>query len=51
MKNILLLYYVFYIYYTLYFQKKHQKTQVLINLNSKINAMTPVYAAKLSFKV
>ena len=40
------------IYYLLHFRKdKENKVQVLINLGSEINAMTPAYASKLSLRV
>ena len=40
-----------YIHHPLYFQKDLRKTRALIDSNSKVNAMTPAYSAKLSLKV
>lgn len=40
---------VFYIHYPICFKK--DKIKALINLSSKINAMTLIYAAKLGIKI
>lgn len=51
-KNELVLDKVLYIHYLLHFRKnKENKLQALINLDSKVNAMTPAYASKLGLKV
>lgn len=47
-----LLDWVLYIYYPFYFCKdKKNKIKALINLDSKVNTMTPTYTLKLSVKV
>lgn len=49
-KDKVVLAWVLYIYYLLCFQKDNKyKLQTLINFGSKINAITPVYTAKLGF--
>lgn len=42
---------VLYIYYPVRFYKDLVDTKVLINLNSKVNAMHLIYAKKISFSV
>lgn len=43
---------VLYIHYLLQFRKnKKNKMQALINLNSKINIITPIYIVKLGLKI
>lgn len=42
---------VLYIYHLFCFQKDYYETKAFIDLSSKINVITPAYAAKLSFKV
>lgn len=40
---------IFYIYYLVYFQKCNKYINLLINLNNKINIITPTYILKLGF--
>lgn len=42
---------VLYIHYLLFFQKDTTEFKALINSNSKINAMTQMYASKLGLKI
>lgn len=39
------------IYYLLYFEKDKSNIKILIDSNSEVNAMTPIYVFKLGFKV
>lgn len=40
-----------YIYYLLQFKKNQVKTLALINMSSKINSITLVYAARIDFDI
>lgn len=42
---------VSYIYYLIWLKKKLTKIQALLDFSSKINAITSVYATKLSLKL
>lgn len=39
--------YIFYTHYLAYFQKSQKKIQVLINFESEVNTITPIYIIKL----
>lgn len=39
------------IYHLVYLKKDQAKVQVLLNFNSKINTITPVYIARLGLKI
>ena len=39
-----------YIYYPVWYQKGQEQVRVLLNSGSKVNAMSPAYAKKLSLK-
>lgn len=45
--SILLLKHILYIYYSMWFKKDQAKIQILIDYNSKVNAMTQAYTKKL----
>lgn len=40
-----------YIYYLLWFKRDQAKVQALLNFNNNVNAMSPVYIARLSLKI
>lgn len=48
---LFLLKHISYIYHLVWFKKDKAKIKALLNSNNEINAMTPVYAVKLGFKV